>query len=132
MTPDTTCPRNCLNMGEIEIQQQNHVNHVNGILTFTLHIFLVLVYWTMPFLRRHVTVHFDYFLIFFTSKTKAFKVTTTKFKVSQGYSNLYLTDIFDSVLLKKCHSFADMLQYILTTFSSLLPLKPRVFKVPCV
>ena len=26
MTPDTTCPRNCLNMGKMEIQQQNHDN----------------------------------------------------------------------------------------------------------
>ena len=245
MTPDTTCLRNCLNMGKIEIQQQNHVNalergslnpvvihstrflipmssksrfskftyrkkhgmssffsdfqtqvislliftntlrqvnslfmkndnfailvisktkafnvttsntrNFKGIPTLTSQIFLILVYWTISFLHKHATVHFDDFLILVTPKTKAFIVTTSntrnfkgiptftsqiflvlvhwtmsflrrhakvhsddflilvtskprlgfqghyfKHKELQGYFNIYLTDIFGSGLL---------------------------------
>ena len=62
----------------------SNTRNLNGILAFTLQTFLVLVDWTMTFLHIHVTVHFNDFLILVTSKTEAFKVTTSNTRNLKG------------------------------------------------
>ena len=44
-----------------------NTKNLKGILTFILQTYKVLVYWTMSFLCRHVTVHLHDFLILVSS-----------------------------------------------------------------
>ena len=77
----------------------SNTRNLKGILSFILQTFKVLVYWTMSFFCRHVTVHLHDFLILVSSKTKVFKVTNSNTIMEpQRFSGIYLTDIWSSGL----------------------------------
>ena len=68
----------------------SNTRNLKGILTFILQTDEVLVYWTMSFLYRHVTVHLHDFLILLSSKTKVYKVTTSNTRNLKGILTLIL------------------------------------------
>ena len=118
----------------------SNTRNLNGIPTFTLQIFLVLVYWTMSLNRRHGTVHFDDFFILFAFKAKAFKVTTSNKRNLKGIptftSQIFLVLVYWTMSFLPRHAtvhFDDFL--ILVTFKTKafkvtrIPLKFFVFEV---
>ena len=102
----------------------SNTKNLMGILAFILQILKVLVYWTMSFLRRHFTVLFCDFLILVTSKPRFSKSQLQTQGTSRVFQHLSYRHI-KFWFIGRCPSFADMLQYISTTSSYLLPLKPR-------
>ena len=109
-----------------KVTMETNTRNLKGILAFFLQIFMVLVYWTMSFHRRHATIHFDDFLIYLLPLKPRFSrsllQTQGTSRVFQHFSYRYFWFCF----IGQCHSFADMVQYIFTTSSYLLFLKPRL------
>ena len=99
--------------------------NLKSILAFTLQIFLVLVYWTMSFLRRHDTVHFDDFLILVTSETKVFKVITSNTRNLKGIPaftlQIFLVLIYWTISFLCRHVTVHSNDFLI-----LVPLKPRL------
>ena len=108
----------------------SNIRNPKGILTFTLQIFLVLFYWTMSYLCRHITVYIlttsSYLLPLLPRPSRSLLQTQEEpQELIQRLPYRYFWFWF----IGQCHSFADMVQYILTTSSYLLPLKTKAFKV---
>ena len=81
---------------------------------------------TMPFLCKHVTVHFYDFLILVFPKTKVFKVTNSNtIKEPQRFSGIYLTYIWGSGLFGTVILLRTGNRTFFIIPSYLFPLKPR-------
>ena len=100
----------------IKVTTSNTKNFM-GILAFILQILNVLVYWTMSFLRR-ISLYCFATSSYLLPLNQGFQSHNFKHKEPQGYSDIYLTDIYssgslDDVLpLQTCYSTFCRLPHI--------------------
>ena len=110
------------NQGLSKSLLQNTKNFM-GILAFILQILNVLVYWTMSFLRKILLYCFatSSYLLPLNQGFQSHYFKQQKSRLFQHLSYRHLKIWF----IGQCHFFAYMLRYTYTTYSYLLPLKPR-------